>query len=125
MRFAVSGAECEEDAHRLCPGIMKSCIGSFGCTIQCLTDHAPKVVVVCSCTIDKIFREPDRFRIRLVACIQLSPACRSAHPCYPDIDKYCVEIPAGKNEMMKYAAVSSLIASAIHGRCRWVVSSSV
>lgn len=67
------GQECEEDAHRVCPGVLRSCIGNFGCTMQCLTDHAP----------------------------ELSPACRRAHPCFPDFDKFCVDIPPGKNEMMK------------------------
>jgi hypothetical protein len=77
-----SGKECEADAHKLCPGILKRCVGHFGCTIQCLTDHAPK----------------------------LSPQCQQAHPCYPDIDKFCAHMPPGENRMMKYVIQRFVVA---------------
>jgi hypothetical protein len=37
------GKECEEDAHKFCPGILKKCTGNFHCTTQCLSDHSPHV----------------------------------------------------------------------------------
>lgn len=68
------GEECEADAHRLCGGILKNCIGDFGCTTQCITDHAP----------------------------HLSPACLDKHPCFPDIDTYCKDVQGGANMIMQY-----------------------
>ena len=68
-----NGKECEEDSHKLCPGILRKCVGKFGCTTQCLADHMPK----------------------------LSKKCAKAHPCYPSMDKYCSDVPAGQNAMMK------------------------
>lgn len=67
-----NGQECEADAHKVCGGILKTCMGSFGCSLQCLTDHIPS----------------------------LSPKCQKAHPCYPDIDKHCSHIKPGHNDMM-------------------------
>lgn len=66
------GKECEEDAHHLCGGILRRCVGRFGCSMQCLTDHAPK----------------------------LSEKCRKAHPCFVDIDKHCATVSGGANQMM-------------------------
>jgi hypothetical protein len=66
------GAECEEDAHRLCGGILRECAGDFGCSVQCLTDKAP----------------------------HLSEGCRRAHPCFEDIDRFCAHVEGGQNKMM-------------------------
>lgn len=67
------GQECEEDAHKLCAGILKRCVGDYGCTTQCLTDHAPA----------------------------LSPKCAQAHPCYSAIDQFCPHVAPAQNEMMR------------------------
>lgn len=67
-----NGKECEEDSHRLCGGILRRCVGRFGCSMQCMTDHAP----------------------------ELSEKCRKAHPCYVDIDKFCPHVGGGRNAMM-------------------------
>eukprot|EP01006_Ploeotia_vitrea_P027961 TRINITY_DN60724_c0_g1_i2.p2 TRINITY_DN60724_c0_g1~~TRINITY_DN60724_c0_g1_i2.p2 ORF type:complete len:333 (+),score=138.23 TRINITY_DN60724_c0_g1_i2:111-1109(+) len=66
------GRECEEDAHKLCGGMLRMCEGAFGCTTQCLTDHAP----------------------------HLSEKCRKAHPCAQEIDDWCPHVKGGQNDMM-------------------------
>jgi hypothetical protein len=66
------GQECEADAHRLCGGILKNCVGDFGCTSQCITDHIPN----------------------------LSEGCKAKHPCYPDIDRFCNNVQGGPRNVM-------------------------
>ena len=69
------GEECEADAHRLCGGLIKHCVGDFSCNqvTECITDHAP----------------------------QLSAKCLEKHPCFQDIERLCASHAAGTNDIMQ------------------------
>eukprot|EP00743_Colponemidia_sp_Colp-15_P001782 GILK01001945.1.p1 GENE.GILK01001945.1~~GILK01001945.1.p1 ORF type:complete len:378 (-),score=32.13 GILK01001945.1:180-1313(-) len=66
------GHECEEDARRLCKGIVRLC-GSGSCALQCLAEHAPNI----------------------------SAECRAVHPCAPYIAEYCEDVTGGHGRMME------------------------
>ena len=71
---------CEADAHRLCGGVLKECVGDFSCPslALCLTDQLPF----------------------------LGQDCRAAHPCAPDVQAHCAgaRVQRGDNGVVQCLA---------------------